>query len=126
VVIVVIVVTVVTVVTVTVVTVDTVVTVVTLVTVRRPSPDCCTDAVSVYTTLSVCLKNTLVRRNPIGLSHSSYVTKTDLLCFRPHLRTKKKNNNKALFMKSELCKLKEKWRFLFCLDTSCTLKGLQR
>jgi hypothetical protein len=75
---------------VTVVIVVTLDTVVTMVTVRRPSPDCCTGAVSVYTALSVCLKNSLKRRNPIGLSHSCYVTKVDLPCFRPYLRAKKK------------------------------------
>jgi hypothetical protein len=82
-------VTVVTVITVvTVVTVVTVFTVVTVVTVRRPSLDCCTGAVSVYTAISVCLKNALIRRNPIGLCHLCYVTKVDLLCFRPYLQGK--------------------------------------
>jgi hypothetical protein len=85
---------------VTVVAVDTVVAVVTVITVRLPSPDCCTSAVSVYTALSVCLKNALKRRNPIGHSHSCYVTKVDLLCFRPYLQAKKK-----IIIKPYLCSL---------------------
>jgi hypothetical protein len=70
----------------TVVTVDTVVNVVTVVTVGRPSPDRCTGPVSVRIHCIISLA--LISRNPIGLSHSCYITTVDLLCLRPYLHKK--------------------------------------